>query len=95
MTISWPAFAEYGVRLPLYFAIGFLIGWAHFRALRWNTRLFVNGGSLWRPIVLQILRMTATAAALIVCARSGVSLPAALLGLLLSRQLILRREAST
>ena len=74
-------------------AIGALIGWLHFGALRRNVRWFVDGTALWRPLALQMLRMLCTAAALLACAYYRLSLPAALIGLLLARQAVLRKEA--
>jgi hypothetical protein len=74
--------------------IGAAIGDLHFRILRWNTRLFVNGGAIWLPVAAQILRLAFTAIALLICARAGLSLPAILIGLLLARRFVLRKEAA-
>jgi hypothetical protein len=71
--------------------IGMLIGWMHFRTLKWNTDLLVRGGRLWRPVLLVLARMLVTAAALYFCVRHGVTLPAVLVGLLIARSIVLRK----
>lgn len=75
----------------LFAAIGTLLGTLHFAALEWNTRLFLRpGGGGW-GVIVQLLRMGLTATGLVACAWNGaMPLVAALAGLLLARQVVLR-----
>lgn len=83
------------VLLAVFAALGLLLGALHFAGLRWNSRLFTNGAPLWQPVLLQLLRLALTAAALLLCARFGaLALLAALAGLLLARAWWLRRARS-
>jgi hypothetical protein len=52
------------VRLALWLAFGLAAGTAHFALLRWNTGLYLAGSRIWRAAAVQLLRVTATAAAL-------------------------------
>jgi len=79
-------------QIPLLLAAGALLGWIHFRALRWNTRLFLHSSALWHPILLLLARTGLTVLALYFCARHGLSLPLILLGFLVGRQLVIRKE---
>jgi len=84
-TLSWATLSP----IPLFGGIGGLIGLAHFMLLRWNVRLFLTQGALWRAVCLQMLRMALTALALLACALAGaLQLLAAVGGLLLARQLV-------
>jgi len=82
-------------QIPLLIAGGGLLGWAYFRALRWNAWLFVKGDGLWRPLILLVARTTLTAVILYVCARNGLSLPLILLGFLIARYVVMRKEKIT
>ena len=81
---AWLAFCSAG--------IGLLIGWAHLRCLRWSVMLLVSGRSPRVAQLLQVLRLPVIGAALFLCARFGVSLPALLAGLLLVRTAALLKE---
>jgi F1F0 ATPase subunit 2 len=76
----------------LFASAGLLLGLAHFGALRWNSRLFLSNAPAWQPVLLQLLRLGLTVAALLLIARHGL-LPLALsfCGLLLARQLLIAR----
>lgn len=72
-------------------AAGTALGLAHFASLAWNTRLYVTGGAA-RALAVQLLRLAVLAAAFAGLARLGaLPLLAGALGLLLARQLVLRR----
>jgi len=72
-----------------YGALGVVLGLVHFRLLRWNTARYLAGrrdALLW-----QLLRVAATALALLLIGRAGVwPLLAAFAGLLLGRQWLLK-----
>ncbi|ACC70315.1 ATP synthase subunit I [Paraburkholderia phymatum] len=53
------------------FAVGLLVGAAHFASLRWNAALFVAGCPV-RALALQLSRFALTAAVFIVLAKVGV-----------------------
>lgn len=65
---------------------GALLGLAHFRALRWNVR-YMLGGHAFLALLLQVLRLAATGAALTLVARwfGALSLLAVALGLVAAR----------
>ncbi len=76
----------------LFALLGALLGTLHFAALRWNARLFLQPGGAGWGVLAQLFRMGLTAVGLLACARVGaVALLAALVGLLLARQLLLHR----
>jgi F1F0 ATPase subunit 2 len=67
------------------FMAGLVIGVAYFASLWWNTRLFTTGSSGW-AIALQLGRIAAAVAALILLARlSLVALLFGALGFLVAR----------
>jgi hypothetical protein len=72
-------------------------GTAHFVLLRWNTRLYLGGGSVGRALGVQALRMVVTALLLAFAAWHGGALPLLLatIGVLLARLLVLRVLAIT
>jgi F1F0 ATPase subunit 2 len=73
------------------FTIGLLVGVAYFASLWWNTRLFTTGSS-GRAIALQLGRMAAAVAVLILLARlSLVALLFGALGFLVARFSLLWR----
>lgn len=76
-----------------WFVGGTLLGFAHFRALRWNVRCVLGGHALL-SLLLQVLRFAATGAALTLAARWFGALPllAGALGLLASRTAVLLLE---
>jgi F1F0 ATPase subunit 2 len=72
-------------------AAGVLLGLAHFGSLRWNVRLFTSGGGR-RALGAQLLRFALVFAVLAGLAKLGaLPLLAGALGILLARQLVLRR----
>lgn len=74
-----------------FLALGFGAGLLHFHLLRWNTRLFVAVGAPW-AIGAQVLRLAALALVLLVIASHGAAaLLFAAFGVMLARQLVLRR----
>ena len=48
--------------------LGAALGFAYFRALRLNARLYVTGGPLWRPVVLHVVRIVGVVAAFVLIA---------------------------
>jgi F1F0 ATPase subunit 2 len=75
----------------LCFAAGVAAGLLHFLLLRWNTRLFITAG-VAHAIGIQALRLLALAGVLLLAARLG-AMPLLLtaLGMLLARQIVVRR----
>ena len=72
------------------FIAGFLVGVLHFASLRWNTRLFTTGAA-GKAIALQLGRIGATVAVLILLARlSLVALLSGALAFLATRLFALR-----
>jgi hypothetical protein len=66
-------------------------GGAHFALLRWNTRLYLGGGSVARALGVQALRLAATALLLAFAAWHGAwPLLLAAIGVALARLLVLR-----
>ncbi len=66
-------------------------GTAHFVLLRWNTRLYLAGGSVARGLGAQVLRMAATTLLLAFAASHGAwPLLLAATGVVLARLLVLR-----
>lgn len=73
--------------------LGALLGWAFFASLRRLARLYLGGGGLLLPIALQLGRLALAGLAFWLAARQGaLPLGAALLGFLLARVLVLRRD---
>ncbi len=72
--------------------LGFALGLLHFASLRRVTGLYLDGGPPWRALALQLGRLALLAAGLVGLALLGaLPLLAGTLGLLLARQLVLRR----
>ena len=70
-------------------------GWAFFASLRRGVERWLAGGAGATLLLLQALRLLLMAALLAVAALAGaVPLLAATLGVLLARQLVLRRETA-
>ena len=74
-----------------FLAFGFTAGALFFALLRWNTWLYMRGGSLALPIALQAVRVAAVGGLLVLTALHG-ALPLLLtaLGLLIARPVVLR-----
>jgi len=71
-------------------------GTAHFALLRWNTILYVAGGTMARAIGVQVLRMAATTVLLAFAAWHGAwPLLFCAIGVVLARLLVLRVLAIT
>ncbi|SEJ61182.1 F1/F0 ATPase, subunit 2 [Pseudomonas linyingensis] len=88
--IGWPllpVFAQLGAGL----LVGLLVGTLHFASLALNLRLF-SAGRVLPALALQLLRVGLSVALLAALIRLGLGvLLAGALGLLLARQLTLRR----
>lgn len=71
---------------------GVLLALAHFSSLALNVRLYLDGRSLWAPVLLQLVRflVTAVALTLVVRAVGGEALLAVLAGFTVARLLWLR-----
>ena len=79
LTLGFPAQAAVG------FIAGLIVGVAYFASLWWNTRLFTTG-SAGRAIALQLGRIAAAVAVLVLLARlSLVTLLFGALGFLVAR----------
>ena len=73
--------------------IGFVLGAAWFGTLRINTTLYLAGGALWQPVLLQLLRLATIGAAFFAFARQdALALLAALAGFLAARAVALHRH---
>ena len=71
--------------------VGLVAGTLHFALLRWNTVLYVRGGTVLPAIGVQGLRLVATAAVLFAVALHGaLALLLAAGGVLLARPVVLR-----
>jgi F1F0 ATPase subunit 2 len=82
-----------GVVLGL--AVGAILGLIHFGSLRWNTRLYLAGGSIALAFALQLARFAILAGAFILLARLGaLPLLSGALGLLAARSYVVRRVES-
>lgn len=82
-----PVFAQLGAGL----LVGLLVGTLHFASLGLNLRLF-SAGRVLPALALQLLRVGLSVALLAALIRLGLAaLLAGALGLLLARQLTLRR----
>ncbi len=84
------------VTLALWSAFGLVAGTAHFALLRWNTGLYLTGTHILRAAAVQLLRVTATAAALAFAVWHGAAaLLATAVCVMLARILVLRLTALT
>jgi len=73
--------------------LGAALGFAYFRALRLNARLYVIGGPLWRPVVLHLARIAGVVSAFVLIAPFGVgALLGALAGFVAARFVLVRPE---
>jgi F1F0 ATPase subunit 2 len=80
------------IAIAVSFAAGLLAGAFHYLTLWWNVRLFTAGGSALKAVAIQLARLALIATVLIVVTRFGaLPLLAAMLGLLASRAVALRR----
>jgi len=75
----------------IFLVIGFTAGTLFFALLRWNTSLYIRGGSLAFAVALQGVRFAAVGGLLVLTALHG-ALPLLLtaLGLLIARPVVLR-----
>ena len=81
----------FAAQVALGFIAGLVVGAAYFASLWWNTRLF-TAGSAGKAVVLQLGRIAAAVAALILLAQLGlVTLLFAAFGFLLARFSLLWR----
>ena len=88
--IGWPLLPVF-VQLGVGLLVGLLVGTLHFASLALNLRLFSSGRVL-PALALQLLRVGLSVALLAALIRLGLAaLLAGALGLLLARQLTLRR----
>ncbi len=84
------------VRLALWPAFGLVTGTAHFALLRWNTGLYLAGARVLLAATVQLLRVTATAAALAFAVWHGTdALLATAACVVLGRIFVLRLMALT
>jgi len=73
--------------------IGCILGTAWFGTLRINTRLYLAGGALWRPVLLQLLRLAAVGATFTALARQdALAVLMALAGFLAARAAAVHRH---
>jgi hypothetical protein len=77
---------------PLFLAAGCLTGAAFFALLRWNTTVYLRGGSAVMAGAVHLFRLAAMGMVLAAAARQG-ALPLLLtaLGVLIARALVVRR----
>lgn len=76
----------------LSFGLGLGFGYVHFMSLKQVTRLLLDTGPVWWVIAIQLARLAALAALMVMLAilDSG-ALIAGALGVLLAREMVLRR----
>jgi len=79
--------------LPVYFLGGVFIGYGYFHALRETVNLIVDGGNPLGAIILTLARISLmTAGFLIAALAGGLTLMAALAGVLCTKWFLLRKE---
>jgi len=79
-----------GIALGL--VAGVLLGFVHFGSLWWNTKLFTEGTGMIRVLIVQVGRFAVLATVFFILAELGAAaLLAGMAGLLVSRQVVLRR----
>jgi len=79
------------VAASLYLALGIALGYAHFRSLRWNLKLYTQHSPTWLSAGTHVLRLLLIAAAFVLVARQGaLPLLACLAGLLIARSGLIR-----
>jgi hypothetical protein len=77
--------------IAVFAIVGLLFGLLYFALLRWNTALYVRGGGIAAAAGLQIARMAAIAALLVLTVQWGaLALLLTALGLLAARPVVLR-----
>lgn len=80
------------LHIALGFGFGIVFGYVHFVSLERVTQLFLGGGSLWRALGLQLARLAILAAAMVFLAILSVAaLLAGMVGVVLAREIVLRR----
>jgi F1F0 ATPase subunit 2 len=91
MTATFTCIA--GARAAGWLVAGGLLGLFHFHSLRTNVRRLIDG-ALLAALLLQLSRFAVTAAGLILIARGFGALPLleGMIGLLIARSAVLRRE---
>lgn len=78
--------------IPIGAVTGAVLGYIHFKTLKWNTDLFADG-NIWKALAVQILRLMLMSAVLVFLAMLGAwMLLSALASLLIARAIIMRRE---
>lgn len=74
------------------FALGIALGLAHFASLRRVTAMYLSGGSPSRAVLLQLARLSLLGGMLLLFAQFGAApLLASALGVLIAREIVLRR----
>jgi N-ATPase, AtpR subunit len=88
--------AAMAVRLALWSGFGLVTGTAHFALLGWNTGLYLAGTRIVLAAAVQLMRVTATTAALAFAVWHGAeALLATAICLMPARILVLRLMAPT
>jgi hypothetical protein len=79
------------LEVTIFLALGFTAGTLFFALLRWNTSLYMQGGSVALALILQAVRIAAVGGLLMLTALHG-ALPLLLtaLGLVVARPVVLR-----
>jgi hypothetical protein len=91
MSATAPLLAAFWLAAVLWLLAGVAGGTAHFALLRWNTRLYLAGGSMMRGLGAQMLRLAGTTLLLAFAAWHGaLPLLLAAIGVVLARLLVLR-----
>jgi F1-F0 ATPase (N-ATPase) AtpR subunit len=82
------------LEVPAFLVLGLFAGTLFFVLLRWNTTLYIHGGSVALALVVQLVRFAAMGGVLVLTASQG-ALPLLLtaLGLLLSRPIVVHYVA--
>ncbi|WP_436644285.1 ATP synthase subunit I [Microbaculum sp. FT89] len=79
-------------QLGLGLLVGLVVGAVHFGSLWWNTQIFARSGSMVMALAIQFGRFGLLAAVFIFLSRFGaLPLLAGALGLLVARQVVIRR----
>ena len=80
------------VHILLGFGLGVVAGFVHFASLERVTRLFLSGVHLWRALGLQLARLAFLTALMVALALlGGGALLAGMFGVILAREIVLRR----
>jgi F1F0 ATPase subunit 2 len=84
--------ASIPLNVTAYGMLGIALGAAYFAALRLNVRLYCDGVSVWKTLLVHLLRIVAVGSAFTACARHGaLPLLSGLGGFLVMRTVSLRR----